>query len=53
MFIKDNNGINLVFVSETWLSFHGDEVRTAELTPSGFDIKSFPHIPDHMAEELL
>ena len=40
-FIKDN-GVDLFFVTETWLSAHGDEAKTAELAPSGFDVKSFP-----------
>ena len=30
------------FVSETWLSAQGDEAKTVELAPSGFDVKSFP-----------
>ena len=41
-FIKDN-GADLFFVTETWLSAQGDEEKTAELAPSGFDVKSFPH----------
>ena len=40
-FIKDN-GVDLFFVTETWLSAHGVEAKTAELAPSGFDVKSFP-----------
>ena len=40
-FIKDN-GIDLFFVTETWLSAQGDEAKTVELAPSGFDVKSFP-----------
>ena len=39
-FIKDN-GVDLFFVTETWLSAQGDEAKTAELAPSGFDLKSF------------
>ena len=41
-FIKDN-GVDLFFVTETWLSALGDEAKTVELAPSGFDVKSFPH----------
>ena len=41
MFIKDN-GVNLFFVTETWLSAQGDEAKTVELDPSRFDVKSFP-----------
>ena len=40
-FIKDN-GVDLFFVTETWLSAQGDEMKTVELAPSGFDVKSFP-----------
>ena len=40
-FIKDN-GVDLIFVTETWLSAQGDEAKTVELAPSGFDVKSFP-----------
>ena len=29
-------------MTETWLSAQGDEAKTVELTPSGFDVKSFP-----------
>ena len=29
-------------VTETWLSAQGDEAKTVELAPSGFDVKSFP-----------
>ena len=40
-FIKDN-GVDLFFLTETWLSAQGDEAKTVELAPSGFDVKSFP-----------
>ena len=40
-FIKDN-GVDLFFVTETWLSALGNEAKTVELAPSGFDVKSFP-----------
>ena len=40
-FIKDK-GIDLFFVTETWLCAQGDEAKTVELAPSGFDVKSFP-----------
>ena len=39
-FIKDN-GVDL-FVTETWLSAQGEEAKTVELAPKGFDVKSFP-----------
>ena len=50
--IKDN-GVDIFFVTETWLSAHGDEAKTVELAPSGFDVKSFPRHRDHVAVELL
>ena len=40
-FIKDN-GVDLFFVTETWLSAQGNEAKSVELAPSGFDVKSFP-----------
>ena len=40
-FMKDNS-VSLFFVTETWLCAQGDESKTAELAPSGFDVKSFP-----------
>ena len=40
-FVKDN-GVDLFCVTETWLSAQGDEAKTVELAPSGFDVKSFP-----------
>ena len=33
--------VNLFSDTETWLSAHGDEEKTVELAPSGFDDKSF------------
>ena len=39
-FIKDN-GVELFFVTERWLSAQGGEAKTVELAPSGFDVKSF------------
>ena len=40
-FMKDN-GANIFFVTDTWLSAQGDEAITFEFAPSGFDVKSFP-----------
>ena len=40
-FIK-YNGVDLFFVTETWLSAQGDEAKTVELAPSRFIDKSFP-----------
>ena len=36
-FIKDN-GVDLFFVTETLLSAQGDEAKTVELAPTGFDV---------------
>ena len=48
-FIKDN-GVDLFFVTETWLSVQGDEAKTAELAPSG----NHSHVNrDLVAMELL
>ena len=41
-FMKDN-GVDLFFVTKTWLSAQGDEAKTVELAQSGFEVKSFPH----------
>ena len=38
---KKDNGVDLFFLTETWLSVQGDEAKTVELAPSGFDVKSF------------
>ena len=40
-FIKDN-GVDLFFVTEIWLSARGDIAKTVDLAPSGFDVKSLP-----------
>ena len=40
-FIKDN-GVDLSFLTETWLRAQGGEAKTVEIAPSGFDVKSFP-----------
>ena len=40
--VKEDNGAELFFVTETWLSPQGDKAKTFELAPSGFDVKSFP-----------
>ena len=40
-FMKDND-VDLYFVTETWLSAQGDEAKSVELAPSGFDVNSFP-----------
>ena len=37
-FITDN-GVDLFFVTETWLSAQDDKAKTVELAPSGFDVK--------------
>ena len=50
--IKDN-GVDLFFVTETWLSAQVDEAITVELAPRGFDVKSFHVNRDLVAVELL
>ena len=40
--LVNDNGVDLLFVTETWLSAQGDEAKTVELAPCGFDVKSFP-----------
>ena len=40
-FIIDN-GVYVLLVTKTRLSAQGDKVKTVELAPSGFDMKSFP-----------
>ena len=42
-----NNGVDLFFVTETWLSAQGDEAKTVELAPSGIDVKSFQRHSRH------
>ena len=37
-----DNLVGLFFVTETWLSAHGDEAKTVELALSGFGVTSFP-----------
>ena len=41
MFIKDNS-VDLFSVTETWLGVQGDDAKTFELAPNGFDVKLFP-----------
>ena len=35
-------GVDLFLVTETWLSAQSYEAKTIEITPRGFDVKSFP-----------
>ena len=39
--IKDN-GVELFCATESRFSAQGEEAKTVELAPSGFDVKSFP-----------
>ena len=34
--------LDRAILTETWLSAQGDEEKTVELAPSGFDVISFP-----------
>ena len=36
------SGYIIGLLTETWLSAQGDDAKTVELAPSGFDVKSFP-----------
>ena len=40
-FVSDN-GIDLLFITETWLNPRGDEANIADLAPSGYSARSFP-----------
>ena len=35
----EGNSVDLFFVTETWFNAQGDEAKTFELAPSGFDVK--------------
>ena len=39
---RKDNGVDFFFCDIKWLSAQGDEAKTVELAPSGFDVKSFP-----------
>ena len=38
----NDNAIDLIFLTKTWLRSNGDEAKTADLAPSGYAVKSFP-----------
>ena len=38
----NDNGVDIFFVTETWICAQGGDAKTVELAPSGFDVKSFP-----------
>ena len=40
-FVKDEC-IDVLFLTETWLRSTGDDAKCADLTPPGYDMKSFP-----------
>nr|KAG5691975.1 hypothetical protein BaRGS_011366 [Batillaria attramentaria] len=40
-FVLDN-GIDILFITETWLKASGDEAKCVDLAPPGFTVKSFP-----------
>ena len=40
-FVSDS-GIDLLFITETWLNPRGDEAKIAEFAPSGYSARSFP-----------
>ena len=37
-------GVDIFFITETWLSSSGDEARCIDLAPCGYDVKSFPRL---------
>ena len=38
----NDNAIDLMFLTETWLRSHGDEAKIVDLASSGYAVKSFP-----------
>ena len=38
----NDNAIDLMFLTETWLRSHGDEAKIADLAPDGYAVKSSP-----------
>ena len=36
--------VDILFLTETWLSSSGDEARCIDLAPCGYDVKSFPRL---------
>ena len=43
-FVSDN-GIDMLFITETWLNPRGDEAKIADLAPSGYSARSSPAAP--------
>ena len=50
-FIKDN-GIDLLFVTEIWLTANCHRAKTFEIAPIGFDVKSSHVNCDRVVVEL-
>jgi len=42
-FIQDEH-VDMMFLTETWLKTHGDESKHADLTPAGYCLKSHPRM---------
>ena len=40
-FVKDE-GVDILFLTETWMKTHGDESKCVDLTPPGYKLRSFP-----------
>ena len=40
-FVKDE-GVDIMFLTETWMKTHGDESKCVDLTPPGYKLRSFP-----------
>ena len=42
-FVQDQN-IDILFLTETWLTAKGDETKCADMCPAGYSAKSFPRL---------
>ena len=42
-FMQDQN-IDILFLTETWLTAKGDETKCADMCPAGYSAKSFPRL---------
>ena len=51
-FVKDN-GVVLLFVTETLPSAHGDDAKSVEIAPSGFDVQELLEYPLRSVREAV
>ena len=42
-FVKDE-GVDILFLTGTWMKTHGDESKCVDLTPPGYKLPSFPRV---------